>query len=372
MPDYKNQHYVPRVHFKPFSFDGEGRAINIYLLNKDLNVWRAPITGQCAEPYFYGEDGQIEKLLGRLEGAYGSLVSRITQSNLILDQQARWLMRYFVLLQSMRTAEQVSRGMVIASQMSDFFRMSEEAHGNEWDASHNPTPKRALKELMLAFNDHLQAGTIDDLKITIVRNRSNRDFVTSDDPAVMTNRWLIQRKKIRSFGLNSAGLLLFLPLSPRTLVMAYDSDVYSMPSVRDDVWITRESDVLAFNEHQFMRAANAIYFARQNEATELAVEYKATIPFRPKRWERFITAKQHSETDAYMNFVVDEPEVVAKSNSMLFHLTSEWPVPPRWPSFIRYRNSAHGFSRGRVIVRRAHMKVSTDDLGDLPRYSRVF
>ncbi|RIV84384.1 DUF4238 domain-containing protein [Aurantiacibacter xanthus] len=372
MPEYKNQHYVPRAYFKPFSLNGAGRAINLYLLNHDRRILSAPITGQCAKPYFYGEDGQLEKLLGQMEGAYGSLVSRLAESGVKPNQQDRWLLLYFVLLQSMRTSEQVSRALSRMTQMADFFRSFEEAHGKKWDASQDPTPKKALQELMFAFNDQLQAGTIDDLKIAIIRNRSSRDFVTSDDPAVMTNRWLIQRRGIRSFGFNAAGLTLFLPLGPRKLVLAYDPAVYSLPSAcRDEVHLNRESDVLAFNEHQYMRAADAIYFAKPSEAADIAAEYKATVPFRPERWDRFTTAKYDSETETHSKFVVDEPAEIAKSDHMLFHLTSEWPVPPRWPSILRYRSNAHGYSRGRLIVRRAHMKDPFDDLGELPAYVRV-
>lgn len=372
MPEYKNQHYVPRAHFKPFSLDGAGRAINLYLLKHDRQIFSASITGQCAKPYLYGEDGQLEKLLGRMEGAYANLVGRLVEPGLELDEQDRWLLRYFVLLQSMRTPEQVARALWRMSQMADFFRSSEESHGKNWDTSQDPTPEKALQELMLAFNDQLQARTIDDLKITIVRNCSSRDFVTSDDPAVMTNRWLIQRRGIRSFGFNAAGLALFLPLGPRKLVLAYDPAVYSLPSTyRYEVQLKRESDVLAFNEHQYMQAADAVYFARPSEAADIAAEYKATIPFRPERWDRFATARHDSETETHSKFVVDEPAEVAKSDHILFHLASEWPVPPRWPTILRYRSNAHGYSRGRIIVRRAHMRDPFDDLGELPTYVRV-
>lgn len=373
MPDYKNQHYVPRTHFKPFSLDGAGKAVNIYLLHKDRPVWSAPITGQCAQSYFYGEDGRLEKLLGQMEGAYGSLVSKLSDESFRPDDQDQWLLRYFVLLQSLRTAEQVARGMARASQMSDFFRKSEEAHGREWYASHDPSPEKVLQELMLAFNDQLQEGAINDLKVAIVRNQTSRDFVTSDDPAVMTNRWLIQRKGIRSFGFNAAGLVLFLPLGPRTLALAYDPAVYSVASTGiGKVDLKRESDVLAFNEHQYMRAADTLYFARQSEAPNIAVEYKATIPFRPERWNRFTVAKHYSETSTGTKFVVDEHEEVAKANHILFHLTSEWPVPPRWPSILRYRSNAQGYTRGRIIVRRAHMRDPADDFGEMPVYVRTY
>lgn len=373
MPNYKNQHYVPRAHFRPFSLDGTGKAINVYLVHRDRLVWGAPVTGQCAKSYFYGEDGRLEKLLGRMEAAYGSLIRKLDEESFKPDEQDQWLLRYFILLQSLRTAEQVARGFARLTLMSDFFRKSEEAHGQEWDVSQNPTPKSALQDLMLTFNDQLQAGSINDLKIVIVRNRTGRDFVTSDDPAVVTNRWLIQRKKIRSFGFNAAGLVLFLPIGPRVLALAYDPAVYSVPTSGNFmIDVKQESDVRAFNEHQYMRAADTLYFAQPSEAPTIAAEYKATVPFRPERWDRFAVAKHDSETDSHTKFIVGDPEEVAKSDHILFHLASEWPVPPRWPSILRYRSNAHGYTRGRMIVRRAHMKDPFDDLGEMPAYVRTY
>lgn len=373
MPDYKNQHFVPRAHFKPFSLGGEGKAVHLYLIHKGRPVWNAPVGGQCSKPYFYGQDGQLEKLLARIEGAYATLIRKMSDETYKLDGEDRWLLRYFILLQSLRTAEQVARGMARMSKMTDFLRKSELAHGQEWDPANDPTNKSVLQELMLAFNDQLQAGTVNDLKVVIVRNRTGQDFVTSDDPAVMTNRWLLQRKSIRSFGFNAAGLILFLPLGPRALVLAYDPAVYSVPSsASGKVDLTKESDVLAFNEHQYMRAASAVYFARKSDAARVAAEYKAATPFRPERWDEFTVARRESESATHTKFVVDEPDAVAKEDHVFFHLASEWPIPPRWPSFLRYRSNAHGYTRGRLIVRRAHINDTIDDFEDLPAYYRIY
>jgi hypothetical protein len=154
---------------------------------------------------------------------------------------------------------------------------------------------------------------------------------------------------------------------------AYDPAVYSVPTIcSGKVDLNQERDVLAFNEHQYMRAADTLYFARPSEAPIIAAEYKGTTPFRPEHWDRFTVARHDSETDTHTKFIVDEPEEVAKANQIFFHLASEWPVPPRWPSILRYRNNAHGYTRGRIIVRRAHMRDAFDDLGEMPAYVRIY
>ena len=57
---------------------------------------------------------------------------------------------------------------------------------------------------------------ISDLKMCIIRNRTNIPFFTSDDLAVQANRFRIQRQRFShgGVGLMNAGLMFFLPLTP--------------------------------------------------------------------------------------------------------------------------------------------------------------
>jgi hypothetical protein len=360
--DYKNQHFVPKAHFKPFSVDCAGHAANMYLIGHDRSVFGAPVRGQCAKPYLYGKDGRLEKLLSQIEGRYGQLVSRLGDANYELGESDRWLLRYFILLQSLRTAEQIELGYARMTEMASFFQKSEERHGNTWDPRNDPTRERVMAELMLSFNEQMQERILDDLKVAIVRNRTRRDFVTSDDPAVTTNRWLIQRKSVRTFGTNAAGLLLFMPLGPRLLALAYDPAVYSIDAASPGkVNLDRESDVQAFNAHQYMRAVSAIYFRNEGDASVIADSYKATQLFRPERWDRFTVAKKGIEGPTHTRYDVGSPDEIAGEDAILFHLAREWPTPPSWPSILKYRQSAHGYTKGRVIIRRGRVDDFVSD-----------
>ena len=356
MAQYKNQHFVPKAHFRPFSIEDRGQALNIYLITKDRPVFGAPVKGQCARPYLYGRDGRLERTLSQIEGRYGEFISRLSEERCSLGESDRWLLRYFTLLQSYRTAEQIELGFARMSDMMNFFRESEERHGNIWDSNQNLTREHVMTDLMLAFSEQMQERVLDDLKVTIVRNRTGRDFVTSDDPAVTTNRWLLQKQRVNTFGSNAAGLLLFMPLGPRHLALMYDPAVYSV-SARSPglVELHREADVHAFNVHQYMRAVSAIYFRNREDASLVASEFKAAAPYRPKFWDRFTVAKMAEQTETHTRYEVGEPNDIAGEDAVLFHLAREWPKPPCWPSVIKYRQNAHGFTRGRVIVRRARL-----------------
>ena len=43
MPDNKNHHYVSRCHFKPFTLNEEGKAINLYTSVKQRLIPKVPL-----------------------------------------------------------------------------------------------------------------------------------------------------------------------------------------------------------------------------------------------------------------------------------------------------------------------------------------
>jgi Protein of unknown function (DUF4238) len=65
-----------------------------------------------------------------------------------------------------------------------------------------------------------------DLRVRIVENRTDIDFVTSDDPAIATNKWMSQKMNAEGFGVMSSGYILIMPLTPRLAVLSYDNRVY--------------------------------------------------------------------------------------------------------------------------------------------------
>src|ERR1039458_6999558 len=107
MPDKKNQHFVPRCHFKPFTLNEEGKAINLYTSVQRLLIPKAPVKNQCARDYFYGTDGQLETALGQVEDGYANAVRRAVaheETEADLD-----LLRFFSYLQLRRTESAMTR-----------------------------------------------------------------------------------------------------------------------------------------------------------------------------------------------------------------------------------------------------------------------
>lgn len=251
MATNKNQHFVPRCYLRPFTFDSANLAINLFNIDRLKFIELAPVKHQCSGDYFYGEDLRLEKALQLMERTYGIALREILKSGYSLTDDHRDFLRRFWLLQYLRTDAASRRSVemfaameaVIGCEVSDF-RLG---------------IREAVQVSMRAFAQYMDIA--DDMKICLLRNKTSIPFVTSDDPAVLTNRWYLEdrRTKGASFGVHSAGNLLLLPLSPQVLCLGYDGDVYSVPHKSGWVDVHHETDVRAFNQHQFLNCRANIF-----------------------------------------------------------------------------------------------------------------
>src|SRR5207253_2028261 len=116
--------------------------------------------------------------------------------------------------------------------------------------------------------------------------------VTSDDPAVFTNKYAIQRLKDNSLGVMSSGLILTMPLTPRLAIMCYDGQVYTIPSlVNGRLVLKKPADVEALNELQFLKAATSIYFRPWADAESVRDKFESV---RERRIEEWAVVKHHA------------------------------------------------------------------------------
>jgi len=251
MANNKNQHFVPRCYLRPFTTDSANASINLFNIDRLKFIEHAPVKHQCSGDYFYGEDLALERAIQFTESTYAAALRDIFKSGYRLTDSHRELLRFFWLLQysrteaaSIRLAEMnAAMGDVIDSEITDF-RLS---------------IRSAVQIAMRTFAENRNIA--DDLKICLLRNRTSIPFVTSDDPAVLTNRWHLQDKRTRgrSFGLGSSGSLLILPLSPQIMCLGYDGDVYSVPQESGWVDVRHDADIQAFNQHQFLNCRANIF-----------------------------------------------------------------------------------------------------------------
>jgi hypothetical protein len=350
MPSHKSQHFVPRCHLKPFTVEGQGAAINIYNIDSHRGIRNAPVRGQCAGDYFYGEDLNLETWLQGIETRYGELISRIKVPRYKLDLTDTEFIKRFVFLQYSRTETAARRRSVGTADI----------HDTVFSNSENPekidlSTRSVIQECMETCASLLPI--VSDLKVCLVRNNTHRSFLTSDDPSVLTNRWYIQKAKRDDFGLGSAGALLMLPLTPKIVVLCYDGAVYSIQNIEGWGFVNAIPDVQAINEHQFLKCSSNVYFSQWSELQNIEDDFLRCEVGRLTAWHHVIAAELESSNAWEESYKVIPRCNVSFPGRYMLNMRAAHPMPQRWPSIIRYRakptiytnGSAVGFIRERWI-----------------------
>jgi hypothetical protein len=327
MPSNKNQHFVPKCYLKAFTDGRTGHSINVYNIQRDSLIANAPVKNQCSGDYFYGEDLQIEKALQKIEGDYAQALAatgRKSAGGPRLD-----VFRSFWLLQYMRTEAASKREVELAAKLDDF--VDSEQH-----------------RISLSIRETVQAAmarvpkmqfAITDLKACLIHNRSQVPFITSDDPAVLTNKWynLDDRCTEITYGLSSAGALCVLPLSPEILFLAYDNDVYQIDN--KDGWadLKQDRDALAFNQLQLLNCRANIYFHAKDHGPLWQSEARLSIDRRLPERHRLNVAVLESDDGVTRVFRKADLQTARNSRETLMHTEDLHAVPPTWSSQLRLR-----------------------------------
>lgn len=338
MATNKNQHFVPRVHLRPFTVDEGDAAINVFNLDRKKFIPNAPVKHQCSGDYFYGQDEQLEAAIRTVEGAYGSVLSDLRKSGRHLEPGHKIVLIRFWLLQYMRTEAASRRSVEMAADMHDF--------------SQTPDPfSFGIKEaVQIAMRNYADVMSItDDLKVCLVRNRTKIPFFTSDDPAVLANRWYLEDRRIqgRSFGLQSSGALAFLPLTPRIAFIGYDGDVYSVPHQNGWVEAKSEADVLALNQHQLLNCFANVYLHNAEHKRLLLDQHQAALPNRPTVRRRFhVAVRDVTVGDCTRYRVVSTEEAKSAELDTIFHSGAIHYRPTHWPAFVRWRKPGAVYTNG--------------------------
>jgi hypothetical protein len=342
MPAQKNQHYVPRCALRPFSLNAEGLAINLFNISRRRAIANAPVKGQCARDYLYGkEDLRAEQLLAKLEGQYSRILDQLTVGG-PLPKNDKELLQLFMLIQFRRTEMAIQ-------QMRNWGESMEEAIFRR-APDQRPQRKRTDADLMrLSLKIGIELlEYVKDLKVVIFRNETNTDFVTCDNPAILTNRFHFQRLATNQFGVSNSGALIVMPLSPRLTSICYDGAVYSIPNASGTpyVEIKRATDAAAVNELQYLAASKNIYFRRWEDRSSVASEAAKVSQKRTGAIPKstiFIKDTESPHADSYRTGTPEE-EVTARES--LVATAFQYPEPSTWPSQLRFRDKPKTFSNG--------------------------
>jgi hypothetical protein len=334
MATNKNQHFVPRCYLRPFTIDEADKAINLYNIDGDRFVEGASVKKQCSSDYFYGKSPLLETAIQNIEGTYATTVKMIHQPNHLLTDGDRTVLKILWLFQHLRTEAAAKR----SSEMSNAITPD--------DSNFRLEIRDAVQIAMRTFPDVMEI--VSDLKTCLIRNRSGVPFITSDDPAILTNRWHLQDEKrtALSFGLHSSGALLLLPLSPTVLCLAYDGDVYSVSHDKGWVDLRSNADADAFNQHQYLNCRANIFIKNPAHFQAVRDAFQRVSGSRPSARYQTHYAVFDKTVDGYSRYVVVDRRNAEPHEKALVHSQVIYATPSAWPSQIRWRKGGSVFTNG--------------------------
>ncbi len=353
MPSNKNQHFVPKAYLRPFA-NGDGSSINLYAIKSEKFVDRASIKGQCSRPYFYGKQEVFDEYNRYLEGKYGGVLSRILSAQ-FKPADCNTLMSFFT-LQYLRTPHMLEQ----RENVFDAFRNTRIAGKALHEIDENAAaPIDPAREMQHQIYIAAKSSTIlNDLRPLLLFNATDIPFVTSDNPAVVTNRLYTQRYRDETAGLIQSGIAVFLPLTPRLAFLGYDSDVYSEIEKSIVLRVDNRNDIHRINQLQAQAASNVLYFSNWIDRDYVSKLAREMDSLRRDKWNhiwRGILEREEGEYEVYRR------EIDCDADSAGDRITSVSPfmaAPKVWPTFLNYKLRSIGYTTGSVVgfVRGAHAK----------------
>lgn len=313
----------------------------MFNIDRDSVIENAPVKHQCSGSYFYGDDENLEKAIQLMEQAYAGTLRRVRDPRYVnLLAQDEVILKRFWLLQYLRTEAASRRAVEMTNQLGELVGA---------DQSYRLEIREAVLIAMKTFAQEMQI--IDDLRSCLVKNLSTLPFITSDDPAVLTNRWFKSDSRHRgsTFGLGSAGIIAILPLSERLLFIAYDADVYAIAKASGIFKAKRIDEIKALNQLQMLHCRANIFPGSTYTAKELSEELRLCRKDRIDARHVLHYSVLDSVEGEYKRYRVIKNPCDEEHLEALVHSQALFPSPAVWPHFLQWRRKGFGMVNGTGI-----------------------
>ena len=262
----KNQHYVPQFHLRQWSSDG--KLISLYnKYNQKFVDNKGSIKNMASRDYLYDKNGEVEDLLGKIESKlsplYQKIINAVSLSELT-DFEWNLLYLHFILSNERTDAAGRDYEELEKAKLQASLKICQ-AHGRHTDIDAD-TIKENVK-VQFSCNKAIEAALkyyplIMDLKTALILNTSNVEFITSDYPSIKYNLWSNIKKLYSGWGLSSVGLMYILPISPKLALIAYDSVIYNIKNIKNNIAkIKNEYDITEINRLMLLNSNQNVFFS---------------------------------------------------------------------------------------------------------------
>lgn len=262
----KNQHYVPKFHLRQWSSDG--KLISLYnKYNHKFVDNKCAIKNMASGDYLYDKNGEVETLLGKIESKLAPLYKKIIEQRSLCDltdYERELLYLHFILCDERTDAAGKDYEELITKSLQATLKIGQ-VHGKYIDLDADTIKDKIC--IQFPCNNAIRSALkyyplIMDLKISLIENTSNVQFITSDYPCIKYNLWSTIRKLYSGWGMSSVGIMYILPISPQFALIAYDPVVYSIKCIKKNVVkIKSESYITEINRLMLINSNQNIFFS---------------------------------------------------------------------------------------------------------------
>ena len=256
----QNQHYVPCVYLKPFTYDGNHLHVYDKATDKLLPLKWSSIKSSASEVNFYtlpedltqtGDADEVERWLQGVDNQFAALRSGVEdhiKSGYPVDQDLRHDLSSYLGVQIVRT--KMYREILIVAYEIEIGNLHSE---------YKLPIVRPTREQMRAFQaNHMQETSARDIGRHLASrlwflglNETSVPFFTSDNPVFWQERFLL--------GVNIGDMIAF-PITPRCLLMMYDGEITKGLSKRQfQHYMVNDEEVVTFNALQILQSHLRVY-----------------------------------------------------------------------------------------------------------------
>ena len=352
MPQNKRQHFVPKFYLKRFSNDG--KSINIWNIKRKQKFCNASLKNQCYGNYFYGKDPVIEQALSTIEASNAGVLRSIGETSTLprLGSEEHQFLALYILMQHSRTLHMAEELEEMTDKLAKhLLKDSEALEGIDLNNFRIGLKEPARSALSTAISSY---PLLFDLDYKLLVNRTNTEFITSDNPVVFYNQLMSFRKDGSNTGLAAKGLEIFLPTDPGHMILFYDDNVYQAGTDTSAiVYIDRNRDAEQLNLLQICSASENLYF--RNKFLDMEALHGKGIKFRSEIKSDVQVVQSDSHENGGTRELVRSSRIDVNTNLSLRFLNIKYRAK-RWRS---------AFKKMRVqpvsIIRNERLRGALDD-----------
>lgn len=266
----KNQHYVPQFLLGGFDAIGaEKPKVHIFDVERGIVRQNQAVKEVFSQNYFYDKNNEIENFLSaNIEGPASEIINKIRTDDFDILDRGRIELIKFMCCQNARTVEGREDALNIINAhfhqiLSDLNRLNDLGINNPESFKIRPSDKDSMRyfNAAQALSGIIDSKGMEDLEFHILVNKTHEEFVISDH-AIARYNWLYRDLNDPRIGsMLARGVQLFLPLSQKVCLCAYDAKVYKYGGKSSSVSELRlESDIYWLNQLQMRNARSFIAF----------------------------------------------------------------------------------------------------------------